>query len=277
MIAFCGDRRRDGVAVHPPAHRLSAGRGPGLHHQPDHPARRRHPATHPGRGAAGRPTLLNETEKDNVDFIFAVAGFTFAGVGPECRHRLHPSEGLGASARARRTAPSAIAQRAFMRLLRRSATPRSSRSCRPRCRSWAMPPASTCQLEDRGNLGHAGADAGPQPVAGHGGAGSPAGRCAPQQPGRHAAAAYRYRPGQGQRAGRVAGRHQLHPQRRLGLDLHQRLHRPRPRQARLYAGRRALSHDAGRSEPLVCAQQHRHHGALLVLRHLALDHRARRR
>ncbi len=43
-------------------------------------------------------------------------------------------------------------------------------------------------------------------------------------------------------------------------------------EARLYAGRCALSHVAGRPEPLVCAHCDGRHDALLVLRHLALDH-----
>ena len=71
-----------------------------------------------------------------------------------------------------------------------------------------------------------------------------------------------------------------------GSLLHQRVRRPWPRQARLYARRRAVPHDAGRPGPLVRAHGHRHDGAVLVLRALqwaravaarALQRRARAR
>ena len=184
---------------------------------------------------------FNETEKKQCRLHLHRGGLQLRRRRPEYRHRLHPSEDWderkGFDNSAQSPSPSAPSAH-FMPMPRR---PGLSASCRLRCRNWATPPASTCSWKTAAISAMPALIAAPQPAAGPGGAGSPAGLCAAQQPGRHPAAAYRYRPGQGQRAGRVADRHQLHPQRRLGLDLHQRFHRSRPRQARLYAGRRALT------------------------------------
>ena len=53
----------------------------------------------------------------------------------------------------------------------------------------------------------------------------------------------------------LARRHQRDAGRGLGRRLRQRLHRPRARQARLHAGRRAVPHAAGGPRPLVRAQR----------------------
>ena len=50
-------------AVRPPAHRLPARRGPGLHLQPDHPAAGRHPAAHPDGGRSRWRTITSTTKR----------------------------------------------------------------------------------------------------------------------------------------------------------------------------------------------------------------------
>ena len=130
------------------------------------------------------------------------------------------------------------------------------------------------ELEDRGNLGHDGLIAGPQPAAGHGGAGSAPGRRAPQRPGRHAAAACRHRPGQGQRAWACRWPTSTPPSAPPGARAIINDFIDRGRVKRVYMqGDAPFRMTPGGPGPLVCAQRHRHHGALLVLRHAALDHR----
>ena len=95
--------------------------------------------------------LINE--KEAVDAIFAVAGFSFAGTRAEQRHGLCQAQGLERAARSasvgqgdRRPGHGAFSQypgRAWSLPLRRL---RSS--------SWAPPPASIFSLQDRGGLGH---------------------------------------------------------------------------------------------------------------------------
>jgi hypothetical protein len=57
----------------------------------------------------------------------------------------------------------------------------------------------------------------------------------------------------------------------LGRQLRERLHRPRPRQEGLPAGRRRVPHEAGRPRAVARAQQPRRNGAVLDLRQHALD------
>ena len=82
-----------------------------------------------------------------------------------------------------------------------------------------------------------GVPGGAQPAAGRGRQGSAAGRRAAQRRRGRAAVQARHRSGEGQRARRVHRRHQPDAADRLGVHLRERLHRPRPRQARLRAGR----------------------------------------
>ena len=100
------------------------------------------------------------------------------------------------------------------------------------------------QLQDRGGLGHDDADRGAQPAARHGRARTRCSRGAPERPGGHAAVPDRHRPAR--RPARWACRSPTSTPRcsAPGLDLRQRLHRPRPREARLRAGRRAVPHAA---------------------------------
>ncbi len=125
------------------------------------------------------------------------------------------------------------------------------------------------QLEDRGDLGHDGVDGGAQPVA----------RCG----------AAKTRLLAQVRPNGLDDTPQLHididqaKATALGLaladinstlaaawggTLRQRLHRPRPRQARLRAGRRAVPHGARGSRPLVRAHVDRRDGAVLGVRQL---------
>ena len=73
------------AAVRAPAHRLPARRGPGLDVHPGHAAARRHAVAHASRSASRSSTISCVDEKDNVDGVFTVAGFSFAGDGPELR------------------------------------------------------------------------------------------------------------------------------------------------------------------------------------------------
>ena len=102
-----------GRAVLPPAHRLSAGRGPGLRHHPDHPAVRRHPGPHHGGGQPGG-AIISSTTKRTMS-ISSSPWRASASPAP-ARMPASPSPicATGMSARASRTAPTAIAQRAMM-------------------------------------------------------------------------------------------------------------------------------------------------------------------
>ena len=68
--------------------------------------------THPGRGARSGRTLSRERE-GQCRLRLRRRRLQLRRLGPECRHGLHPSEGLGASARARRTAPRPSRSRAI--------------------------------------------------------------------------------------------------------------------------------------------------------------------
>ena len=168
------------LSVRSPAHRLSAGRGPGLHHQPDHPARRHHPAADPGQWRKQVAELLSQAAKRRMSISSSPSPASFLRRRrPECRHRLHPARGL-------ERAPGRPEQR---RTRSRSA-PSCTSSAFPTPRSFRIVPPSVpelgnatgfdLQMEDRGNLGHDAPDPGPQPAAGPGGAGSVCWRrCAP--------------------------------------------------------------------------------------------------
>ena len=88
------------------------------------------------------PTIISTTEKTNVDFVFAVAGFSFAGSGQNTgmafTHLKDWSQRKGSAEQRRRHR-----QPRHDALLPAIATRRSLPSCRRRCRNWAMPPAST--------------------------------------------------------------------------------------------------------------------------------------
>src|SRR6267378_1043233 len=112
------------------------------------------------------------------------------------------------------------------------------------------------------------ADAGAQPAAPDGGAGSGPRAGAAQRPGRQPDVQDQRRPRESGGARRRAHRRRPDVLDRLGLALRQQLPRYRqPHQAGVRAGRCALSHEPGGPEPPVRAQQQGCHGAVLVLRH----------
>ena len=117
----------------------------------------------------------------------------------------------GMSARAVPTAPSAIAARAY-RAIHDAADAQVFPLVPPAVQELGNSNGFDIEMEDRGNIGHAGLIQAAQHAAGPGGARSRApASVLSQQPGRHAATAYRHRPGQGQRAGRRHRRCQRHP------------------------------------------------------------------
>ena len=107
----------------------------------------------PGRAArrsltrGGQP-LPERTRRTTSRSVFTVAGFSFAGAGQNAGMAFVAPEGLGASGTAPTSTAPAIAGRAMQALHARSATPRSSPSCRRRCRSWATSPGFDFELED---------------------------------------------------------------------------------------------------------------------------------
>ena len=142
MLVYAGIVARAGVPVRAPAHRLSAGRGPGLRHHPDHPARRRHPGPHPG-GGASRSSIITSTTRRTMSTSSSPwpasaspASGQNTGIAFVHLKRLERAHGRAEQRRRHR-------QRAMHALLHASATRRSSPWCRRRCRNWAIPPAST--------------------------------------------------------------------------------------------------------------------------------------
>jgi multidrug efflux pump len=210
-----------------------------------------------------------ENEKDTVRAIFTVAGFSFGGSGQHMgigfvnlKHwdeRKAPGKdvksvagrAMGAFAQIREAMVFAFVPPAVIEL--------------------GTSGGFTVQMQDRSGLGHERPARRAQPVPRHGGAGQAPGRCAPQRPGGHARAQARHRPRQGGCARPLGRRHQRHLVDRLGRQLHQRLPRPRPHQEGVPAGRRGLAHDARGPRQVVRAQQGGRHGAVLGLRHRALD------
>ena len=177
--------------------------------------------------------------------MFAIAGFSFAGSGQNTGMAFIRLKDWTSARAPGQTAPP-IADRATMALLRPSAMRRSS-------------PSAACGAGARQRHRLRPADGGPRQSRSRGavaarnqllGMAATAIRCSPRcapTAWTTRRSSHRHRPGQGRRAGLALADINSHPRRRLGRHLHQRLHRSRPRQARLYAGRRALSHDAART------------------------------
>ena len=115
-----------------------------------------------------------------------------------------------------------------------------------------------------------GVDGGARPVARRR-TQEPAARAgAPERSRRHAATAPRSGSGESKRARHFGRRHQRDAVGRVGRFVHQRLHRSRPREARVHAGRCAVPHGAGGSGTLVRALVVRNDGAVLVVHELEL-------
>ena len=167
-------------------------------------------------------------------------------------------------------------ERAMTARSRRSRRRRSSRSRRRRSPSSATSTGFELQLEDRAGARPRRADRGAQPAARAGGEEPGAREGAPGRPRGSARVQDRRRPGEGGGARALARRHQRDAVVDVGRLVRQRLHRRRPHEARVHAGRRAVPHAAGGPRSLVRAQPERRDGAVLGVRDRAAGPSARR-
>ena len=193
-------------------------------------------------GATGRALFPRSTKKHNVDFVFTVAGFNFAGTGQNLGMAFIHLKRLEGAPGQRRTAPTAIAHRAMRALLQRSATRQVFTLVPPAVQELGNATGFDLELEDRGGLGHDAPDRGAQPAAGHGGAGPAAGAaCAPTAwTTRRSCTSTSTRPRPTRWACRMADINTTFSA-AWGGDLHQQFRRPRPGQAGLHAGRCAVT------------------------------------
>jgi hypothetical protein len=203
-----------------------------------------------------------ENEKENVDSVLTVAGFSFAGSGQNSGMAFIKLKDW--SERKEKSAAPMPSSAAPWGSCSASRKPRSSPSTCPhsgtrhghRLRLLPAGPRRSGSRE---------ADAGAQPVARHGGAGSQPGAGTPERDGRHAPARHQDRLREGAGPGALHHRHQQHPVGGLGLLLCERLRRQRPGQEGLSAGGCPFPDEPGRSEAVVRAQQRGPDGALLRL------------
>ena len=179
-------------------------------------------------------------EKDTVQALFTVAGFSFSGSGQNAGiafvrlkdWKERPGEQNSVKAVAGR------AMAAFSKL--RDAM------------VFAFPPPAVLELgvangfdlylQDRAGAGHEALIGCAQSIARDGSQGSRAGRGAPERAGRHAAVPHRCRHRARRCAGFVDGGRQRDAFGGVGQRLRQRLHRQGPREEGLHAGRRAVPH-----------------------------------
>ena len=193
---------------------------------------------------------FEKNEGKNVEGVFTVGGFSFAGQGQNAGIAFLPLKPWDERAR----------QGEHVQGHRRRARPALCRAYHDALIISFIPPAALelgnatgfdLQLVDTGNIGHAKLVEARNMLLGMAMqdkrmVGRPAG-----QPRGRAAAHRRRRPGQGARARARYRPDQPDHLVRLGRILHQRLHRPRPGQARLRPGRSALSPAArGHFRPL---------------------------
>jgi multidrug efflux pump subunit AcrB len=153
-------------------------------------------------------------EKDAVQAVFTVAGFSFAGAGQNAGLAFIRLKDFDERKAANLKAP-AVAGRAMGKFMQ----------IRDAMVFAIVPPAVPelgtssgfdFQLQDIGGVGHEALVAARNQVLGMAAQGSDPGRRAPQRPGRHPAAEDRHRPGQGRGDGPDHGRHQRRAQRRVG-------------------------------------------------------------
>ena len=174
------DRRPHGGAVHPPAHRLPAGGGPGRDHDPVHPAHRRHPVARPWRSRKQVEALLpgrREGQRRQA-CSRSPASASPAPARTSGMAFLHLQR-LEEPRRAAATAPRPSPQRA-MRGFRRIRDAQVFALVPPAVQELGNSSGFDLELEDRGGLGHAALVARAQPAAGHGRQGPDAGRrCGP--------------------------------------------------------------------------------------------------
>ncbi len=231
----------------------------GAAQRPVPPARRRDPGAHPGRAARRSSTILPSDEAKNVATMFTVTGGGGGGgaSGQNTGQGFLNFVSTGTIARASRTAPTRSSS-APPAPSATSATPRSSRWFRRRSAASASRPASpwscrtpaacrapTSSPPATALLAEANAD----PDLG-----------AVRLSDLPDVATLKVDIDQEKLAalGLAQARRQHHPVDRLGRPLRQRLHRSRPREARLCPGRRALSRRAPEYRRVVRARQQRH-------------------
>ncbi len=216
---------------------------------------------------------LIEQEKDIVEGVLTVNGFNFAGTGQNSGLLFIKLKDW--DERNRRLAVDAGAAGAHQQVSSPASRRRTSSRCRRRrCSSSATPPASTscCRIAAacRATTSWPRATscwARPRRIRVLAGVRPNGVEDAPQfklDIDREKASAL----------GVSDRRHQPDAADRLGVHLRERLHRPRPREARVRAGRSAVAHAAGGSESLVRAQQPGRHGAVLGLRPRRMDLRS---
>ena len=210
-----------------------------------------------------------ENEKDAVESVFTVQGFSFGGSGQNTGIAFvklkdwaeRKGANLGVDAVARR-AMGAFSQIKDAHRVRLPAAGDARARHRRGLRLLA---------EGQRGPGPRRPDAGAQPVARRGRAEQAARERAPQRPGRHAAVPHRRRHGKGRRArpdDRETSTTRCRPR---GAVAYIDDFVDRGRVKRVYhAGRRAVPHAARGLRPLVRAQQQGRDGAVLGLRDLAL-------
>ena len=123
-----------------------------------------------------------ENEKENVDSVLTVAGFSFAGSGQNSGMAFIKLKGLERAQRGEERSANAIIGAPWV----------SCSASRKQVFAFNLPPFPELGtatgfdffLQDRGGLGHE-PDAAAQPVARHGGAGSQPGAGTPERDGRH--------------------------------------------------------------------------------------------
>ena len=141
MIAYAGIVAVLALLFCAAAHRLSARRGPGLRLQPDHICRPAPPS--PARWQWPRTwrNITSTTKKRMWTSSSPSRASAFAGAGQNAGMAFIHLQELERAQGAHNNS-AAIANRAMTHFFPDATMRRFSPSCRPRCRSWAMPPAS---------------------------------------------------------------------------------------------------------------------------------------
>ena len=254
-------------------------RGPG---QRDGPVSSCRPARRcAGRTVAGHGRGLFPARPDAKRTSTPSSPWSAAAAAPAARTAARMYMNLSdcsTSATAARTAP----RRSPSARRRRSAALRDAKVFAlvpPRSAASASRPASRCELQNSGGLTREQFEAVRDAAARRGQRGSHARQVRVERlPGLPTLKVDIDQREAGRRSGSDSADVNSDPVDRLGRALRQRFHRPRPGQARLCPGRRALSLGARRPGPLVRAQRHRARWCpFSVLRRDPLDRPRRRR
>ena len=209
-------------------------------------------------------------ESKNIEFTFAIAGFSFLGVGQNTGIAFVKLSDWDKRPGAKNESP-AIARRAMLLFRRTITEAQVFPLVPPAVRELGVSTGFDLQLEDRGNLGHE------KMIQARNQLLALAARNSKLQSVRPASLDDTQQlhididQQKANALGIATSRHQFDLVGGVGRKLRQQFYRPRPRQACLYARRCALPDVAGRSEPLVCARQDRNHGSILILRARQLD------